>query len=262
MLATISAVFQNDDCLIQKSNLRVGISSPSPNTYLISNPVTTIRTSGTIIATTLSLGYDVHHAQVEPLLLEAAAESRLEEPFFHILELGNYAITYRISGFLPETKWLIAARSNLCRRALDILHGQGIEIMSPAFMNQRRVDDAAKIIPTIVQKDLSCQPVVAEEIVFDKADQAEQTENEKQQLLDALLALETALKEAPEEVKKQIKNKIAESRERLEVLELWTAEPGTEAPVAEPSLTDSQTITDKDPYLARTTHDKDTKTGA
>lgn len=150
-----------------------------PNTYLASHPVTTIRTSGTIISTTLSLGYDVHHSQIEPLLLRAAEESGLEEPFVHILELGNFAVTYRISGFLPEVKWLITARSNLCRAVLDTLHGQGIEIMSPTYMNQRRVDDAGKIISTIVQEDVSTQPVMAEDIVFDKAEQAEQTEVDK-----------------------------------------------------------------------------------
>lgn len=65
-----------------------------PNSYLVTHPVTTIRTSGTIISTTLSLGYDVHHSQIEPLLLRAAEESGLDEPFVHILELGNYAVTY------------------------------------------------------------------------------------------------------------------------------------------------------------------------
>lgn len=205
-----------------------------PNTYLVSHPVTTIRTSGTIISTTLSLGYDVHHAHVEPLLLQAAKEIGLEEPFVHILELGNYAITYRISGFLPEVKWLITARSNLCRKVLDILHGQGIEIMSPTFMNQRRVDDAGKIIPTLVQKDLSAPPVLAEDIVFDKAEQAEQTEKEKQKLMDDMQELETALKEAPEEEKNRIKDEIEEGRERLKLLEQTTEEPSAETHIAEP----------------------------
>ena len=33
-----------------------------------------------------------------PLLIEAAEKSGLEEPFVHIIEIGNYSITYRISG--------------------------------------------------------------------------------------------------------------------------------------------------------------------
>jgi len=207
-----------------------------PNTYLASHPVTTIRTSGTIISTTLSLGYDVHHSQIEPLLLRAAEESGLEEPFVHILELGNFAVTYRISGFLPEVKWLITARSNLCRAVLDTLHGQGIEIMSPTYMNQRRVDDAGKIISTIVQEDVSTQPVMAEDIVFDKAEQAEQTEDERQKLINDMQELETALKEAPEEEKQRIKDEIAEGRERLKILEQMTEELSAETHIAEPNV--------------------------
>ncbi|MFH2124332.1 MAG: mechanosensitive ion channel domain-containing protein [Pseudomonadota bacterium] len=207
-----------------------------PNTYLVSHPVTTIRSSGTIISTTLSLGYDVHHSQVEPLLLRAAEESGLAEPFVHILELGNFAVTYRISGFLPEVKWLITARSNLCRKVLDILHGQDIEIMSPTYMNQRRVDDAGKIIPTIGQEDVSTQPVMAEDIVFDKAEQAEQTEDEKQKLINDMQELEAALKEAPEEEKQRIKDEIAEDRERLKILEQMAEELNAETHIAKPNV--------------------------
>jgi small-conductance mechanosensitive channel len=75
-----------------------------PNLYLISNPVTVVRSSGTIVSVSLSLGYDVHHAKVEPLLLEAARKADLEEPFVRVLDLGNFSVTYRISGFLADIK--------------------------------------------------------------------------------------------------------------------------------------------------------------
>ena len=39
-----------------------------PNTYLVSNPVSTTRSSGAIVSANLSLGYDVHHSEIEPLL--------------------------------------------------------------------------------------------------------------------------------------------------------------------------------------------------
>ena len=64
-----------------------------PNTYCIGNPVTTIRSSGTIISATLSLGYDLDHRRIEPLLMEAAEACGLSEPFVHILELGNFSVT-------------------------------------------------------------------------------------------------------------------------------------------------------------------------
>lgn len=52
-----------------------------PNTYMITNPTSVTRSSGTIVSTTLSLGFDVHHSKVESLLLDSAQRSGLEEPF-------------------------------------------------------------------------------------------------------------------------------------------------------------------------------------
>jgi small conductance mechanosensitive channel len=64
-----------------------------PNTYLITNPIKTVRASGTIVSTTLSLGYDVHHAKIEELLITAATSIDLADPFVIITELGDYAVT-------------------------------------------------------------------------------------------------------------------------------------------------------------------------
>ena len=119
-----------------------------PNTYCINNPVSTIRSSGTIISASLSLGYDADRKEIESLLLEAAQSCGLEEPFVHILELGNFAATYRLSGFLEESKLLLSVRSNLYGCVLDTLHNNGIEIMSPSFMSQRQLRDGEKMIPS------------------------------------------------------------------------------------------------------------------
>ena len=131
-----------------------------PNTYLISHPVTVVRSSGTIVSATLSLGYDVHHARIQTLLITAAQEAGLEEPFVQIIELGNYAVTYRVSGLLTEVKSMLTTRSNLFRQILDTLHGNGIEIVSPAFMNQRRMDDQTKTVPSPVMETPSVGLIV------------------------------------------------------------------------------------------------------
>ncbi len=190
-----------------------------PNTFLISNPVSTVHRTGAIVSASLSLGYDVHHSQVESLLVKAAEKSGLDEPFVHILELGNYSITYRVSGVLAEVKGLITARSNLRRAVLEMLHGQGIEIMSPSFMNQRRLAEDQRIIPTPTDMEPSEKPSAAEEIVFDKAEQAEQIDKEKKHLIDNIQQLEKELKEAPDLEKKRLKEAIEEIRERLKALE-------------------------------------------
>jgi small conductance mechanosensitive channel len=149
-----------------------------PNTVLISNPVTVIGGSGAIVTSTLSLGYDVHHARVEARLLRAAEAAGLAEPFVRVLELGNHAISYRVSGLLDDAHRLLTARSDLNKRVLDALHDDGIEVLSPTFMNHRSVAAEAE-----------------EAVVFDKAERAAQAEAQRQALdrdVDALQAQHAA----------------------------------------------------------------------
>ncbi len=190
-----------------------------PNTFLISHPVTTVRSSGAVISVSLSLGFDVHHARVEPLLMKAAEASGLGDPFVHILELGNYSVTYRISGFLEDTKRLLTARSNLCREVLDALHGNGIEIMSPSFMTQRRIDAGTRVIPPAYKARTSEEQASAEDLVFDKAEEAERLENEKQRVIEAIEGLEASLKVVAPEERGAVKEKIESAQKRLAALD-------------------------------------------
>jgi small conductance mechanosensitive channel len=192
-----------------------------PNTYCISNPVATIRSSGTIISASLSLGYDLDHRRIESLLMEAAQSCGLSEPFVHILELGNFSVTYRVSAFLEEPKRLISARSNLYACILDTLHSHDIEIMSPSFMNQRKISDNAKIIPTTIDVTTPKEPEAsAENIAFDKAEQAEKLENDKLQVKQEIEKLEETLKQVTNEEEKKVKNEaLEEMKGRLKSLE-------------------------------------------
>ena len=174
------------------------------------------------------MGYDIDHSQVERLLLKAAKESGLEEPFVHILELGSFSVTYRVSGLLTDVKWLISARSELFRSVLDTFHGEGIEIMSPTFMNQRQIGEDQKIVPIAKQVTTSEERVAAEEVVFDKAEKAEKTDSEKKKTAQEIEELEASLKEASEEEKKRIKEEIETKKERLEALAEEEGEPTSE----------------------------------
>lgn len=206
-----------------------------PNSFLINNPISTTRNSGAIISATLSLGYDVNHVQVEPLLIKAAEQSGLKDPFVHIIELGNFSITYRISALLVEVKGLLTARSNLFRSVLDTLHEAGIEIMSPTFMNQRRLADDQKIIPAFIQATREKETVIAEQMVFDKAEHAEKTEEEKQILVQEIKNLEAALKEAKDEEKDQIREEVEKKREQLKIVEQSATEEIIENNITEKS---------------------------
>jgi len=209
-----------------------------PNLYLVTNPVTVVHYSGTMISSSLSLGYDVPHGRIETLLKEAASESGLEEPFVHVRELGDFSVTYRVSGFLAEVKHLLTARSNLRRAILDTLHGAGIEIVSPTFMNQRRIADGVQIIPPEAGGSAQRQQAPAEEKpedrIFDKAEEAGERESLRLELEEqqaAKTALEAAIKAADEEKKPAMQRELEALERRVAAL--------TEAVDAEKAGTDA-----------------------
>ena len=107
-----------------------------PNVYLATQPVTVVA-EPTYISATVSLGYDVPRGQVDRLLVEAAEGIGLESPYVYVLELGDFSILYRVSGKLKKTDELLTMKSRLKCHVLDALHAGDVEIVSPAFMNQR-----------------------------------------------------------------------------------------------------------------------------
>lgn len=205
-----------------------------PNAYLVKNPISATPISGAIVSASLSLGYDAHHLKIEPLLIKAAEQSGLEHAFVLILELGNFSVTYRISGVLAEVKGLITARSNLFKAILEILHKEGIEIVSPTFMNQRSIDKNEKIIPTATKKVQEKKSAEAEEIVFDKAELAEQTERKEEKLIKEIKDLDTTLKETQGEDKNKIKKKIEIKREHLKTIKESRSAMEAEVKMPEP----------------------------
>ncbi len=185
-----------------------------PNLYLITNPVTVIRSSGTIVSAVLSLGYDVPHSTVEDLLKKAAAELGLVEPFVHVKELGDFSVTYKIAGFLSDVKRVLTVRSELRKKVLDVLHENGIEIVSPSFMNQKRIPEGKKFIPRNLSEEAQEQTAereTPEDIIFDKAEQAETLEHmqeESKQIKQRLDELNKAKKSAGDKDRKSIEAEI------------------------------------------------------
>lgn len=166
-----------------------------PNTLLATQPVKVVRRSGTIISANVGIGYDVPHARVEDALLQAAAAVGLQDAFVAVLELADYAVTYRVAGKLDEVDRLISRRSKLRRAMLDALHVEGIEIMSPSFMNilQRNPKDTA--IPDEIGGAREAD-VAPEEVAFDKADAAKGLEDKRA----AVGELDTKLADAEERI--------------------------------------------------------------
>jgi small-conductance mechanosensitive channel len=144
-----------------------------PNLYLITQPVKVVRSSGTIVSATVSLGYDVSHARAEELLIEAARASGLEEAFVQVVDLGDHAVSYRAAGFLEEVKHLLEARSRLRACMLDALHHGGVEIVSPTFMNQRALPADRVVQPAEATPRRVAEHPMPQDVIFDKAEAAE-----------------------------------------------------------------------------------------
>ncbi|HED65259.1 MAG TPA: mechanosensitive ion channel [Planctomycetes bacterium] len=146
-----------------------------PNLYLVTTPYTVIRAGGTIVEARVSLGYDVPRTRAEQLLIQAADSLELEQPFVHILELGDFSVTYRVGGLLREIKHLLSVRSKLRGAMLDSLHHGGVEVASPTLMSTRAFDkrDAfvppARPAPTAQAED---EGATFEDVAFEKADRA------------------------------------------------------------------------------------------
>ncbi len=153
--------------------------STIPNLHLATNPVTVVHSTGTIISAELSLGYDISRNKIEELLKEAAKRAELLEPFVLVIALNDFSVVYRISGFLVEVKNLITAKSTLKKYVLDVLHENDVEIVSPSFMNQRRIGTEIKTIPL---PDPPSPPkpaqkeTIPEQVIFDKAEMAAKAE--------------------------------------------------------------------------------------
>ena len=173
-----------------------------PNLHLATNAVTVIRPSGTFISAKLSLGYDVGHDEIEKILIEAAEHAGLVKPFVRIRVLGDFSVTYEVSGQLDDTKKFLGSKSSLHRAVLDTLHRAGVEIVSPTFMNQRQIKGDRAFIPEI-EADKPIEPArdsSPDTLVFDKADQVEKVEDLRLRLtaLDKEIAELTAKVKAAE----------------------------------------------------------------
>jgi small-conductance mechanosensitive channel len=196
-----------------------------PNLYLVSHPVTVVRASGTIVSATVSLGYDNPHSVIEPLLIAAAKRAKLEDPFMQITELGDFSVTYRVAGFLPEVKQLLTARSNLRAMMLDTLHEAKIEIVSPTYMYQRQTPGEARSLPRKTRSYWQSAPVaedkIPEELIFDKAEQAEKLHklgDMREKLAADMKELESRLKKAEPEQQSQLERKIDRRRKWSEAI--------------------------------------------
>lgn len=183
-----------------------------PNLTLVSKPLKTIRSSGTIITTSVSLGYNIPRKDIEKNLLQAAEITGLENPFVHVEKLGDFSISYKVGGLLKDIDRIITTRSDFKKNVIDKLHNSEIEIVSPTYMNQRVFSEDYVCMPP--KEDTRRAPkekepeVRTEEIIFDKAIMA--------QMLDRIYTIADNFPARRKDMENKIKEiPDVEKRERL-----------------------------------------------
>ena len=177
-----------------------------PNLYMVTHPMKVVRRSGTIVTGEVSLGYDVQRRAAERVLKQATEVAGLTEGFVQVRELGDFSITYRVAGFLEDVKSLISARSTLREAMIDALHDAQIEIVSPTFMNTRALDPGQAIFPLEARVPDRAPKTQAEDIAFDKAEDAATIERIRQAIEETSAELESLASDAED---KDGRNRIA-----------------------------------------------------
>jgi len=193
-----------------------------PNMYMVTQPMQVVRASGTIITAEVSLGYDVSYVRASKILCEAAAGAGLNDAFVHVRQLGDFSVTYRVAGLLEDVKSLISARSGLREAMLDALHANAIEIVSPNFMNTRTVAADKRYIPEPTRERAVEQRTLAEDVVFDKAEEAASVEGIRKliELADAeLLALKNENNDPVDPLRAKLEAKKSRLSEHLKLAE-------------------------------------------
>ncbi len=109
---------------------------------------------------------------------------------------------------------------HLAGAVLDVLHGHGVEVMSPTIMNQRPVAADAQFIPAppvaVPEPDDRRKP---EELIFDKAERAEFIEGHRLRLQDEIAKLEERLREAQGEERGAVQGDLDRRRKQLAALD-------------------------------------------
>lgn len=189
-----------------------------PNLYMANNPVKLTRKSDTVISATVSLGYDVPRSKIEKALKEAAVSAGLTNPYVYITGLGDFSVGYKIHGFLEDSGKFFSTTSQLHAEVMDHLHREKIEIVSPSFMNQRRVDDHVYIPEQLTKEGDKTQERSPEELIFDEAIKSEKIEIKKDYLADIGKKLEQMKEELKSLKDEQEKEKLRSRIKRNEEL--------------------------------------------
>lgn len=101
------------------------------------------------VAVTTSIGYNIGQGKVKNLLTKAATDTegiiKDPKPYVLINNLGSYYITYELNAYTNHSHLLEKISSNLRESILKTFAHEGVEILSPMYVNmyQRAAKDRA-----------------------------------------------------------------------------------------------------------------------
>ena len=176
-----------------------------------------------MISVDVSLGYDVSRHTIENLLVQAARDVELESPYVQIRNLGDFSVTYQVSAMLTDVNRLIDKRRELRGRTMDVLHAEGIEIVSPNFMNTRALDRGEVFVADVAEEAASTSSGRSpDSLVFDKAEKAASVSKLRESLAETeerIRACDEIIADPPsgqaKEAEENEKEQLASRAERL-----------------------------------------------
>ncbi len=165
-----------------------------PNSLVLKEAIFNYTAQKYIIHVPITLGYNIPHKKVEKLLIQAAKDTGLKNPFVFVLELGNNWVKYEANGLLEDTDKMVIVESNLRKNILDRFNSAGVEILSPDYINLKKFPLSQKTIPPktkrISKEEFIKEDKNAESVMFAKAKEEEETakrtEMDKVKILEAM----------------------------------------------------------------------------
>ncbi len=119
-----------------------------PNSMVLSahiiNYSASMRRSGLILHTAVTIGYDVEWRKVEGLLIAAAhkTDGVLAEPapFVLVTALNDFYVTHELNCYTASPHMMAVIYADIHKAILDQFAGAGVEIMSPSYYAIRKGD--------------------------------------------------------------------------------------------------------------------------
>ena len=139
---TIGDVVGSNLAFVQLETLNSEIIEIPNNTVIADKIINYSRSGSYAVNVDVGIGYNVPNDLVKKLLVEAARETKdiddEPRPYVLLMDLGDYAITYKLRAYTSNAKVMFQVRSNLMANVHKKFYSHGVEILSPWYLVRRQ----------------------------------------------------------------------------------------------------------------------------